>query len=444
MDKHTHTYDVVIIGGGCSGSATALSLVQQGIENIAIVEKSDFSKLRVGETIQPPTSELLKKLGIWEQFLKEGHLASSGVASAWGTSELSHSDFIFRAQGEGWHLDRNLFDKMLLNIAEEKGATMFSQTRFNKASRDNNLWNIECEDFSLKAKFVVDASGRNCAFAKQQGSKKILFDDLHGVYTYWRQPKDSLKKFGTSHTLVESVENGWWYSALLPSNLLAVAFMTDTAEIKKSELKNTTAFLNQLKKSKHIHQRIINHKIQSSPSIKVATAYELDAIVGNHWLAVGDSASAYDPLSSYGIHKAIENALEAGKCIKAALKDDFSQLKEYENYIKQEFENFLEIRFKYYGMENRWSKSSFWESRQNIINVHPMQKLTIQTKATQYSNRWNRILSEEELNFLIANCKESITAHKLVKEFQERFKKKYPDWRVIQAVSFLYERKVIA
>lgn len=175
MDKHTHTYDVVIIGGGCSGSATALSLVQQGIENIAIVEKSDFSKLRVGETIQPPTSELLKKLGIWEQFLKEGHLASSGVASAWGTSELSHSDFIFRAQGEGWHLDRNLFDKMLLNIAEEKGATMFSQTRFNKASRDNNLWNIECEDFSLKAKFVVDASGRNCAFAKQQGSKKNSF-----------------------------------------------------------------------------------------------------------------------------------------------------------------------------------------------------------------------------------------------------------------------------
>lgn len=444
MSKNIHTYDVIIIGGGCSGSATALSLMQQGIENIAIIEKSDFSQLRVGETIQPPTSELLKKLGIWEQFLKEGHLASSGVASAWGTNELTHSDFIFRAQGKGWHLDRNLFDKMLLNIAEEKGTAIFSQTRFNKASRDKNLWNIECEDFGLKAKFVADASGRNCVFAKQQGSKKILFDDLHGVYTYWRQPKENLEKFGTSHTLVESVENGWWYSALLPNNLLAIAFMTDTAEIKKKELKNTTAFLSQLKKSKHVYQRINNHKIQSLPSIKVATAYELDTIVGNHWIAVGDSASAYDPLSSYGIHKAIDNALEAGKCIKAALKNDYSQLKEYENYIKQEFENFLEIRFKYYGMENRWPKSSFWKSRQNIINIHPMQELTIQTKATQYSNRWNRILSEEELNFLITNCTEAITAHELVKKFQEKFKNKYPDWRVIQAVSFLYERKVIA
>ncbi len=443
MDSDSCMYDVIIIGGGCAGSSTALSLMQHGVNNIAIIEKGNYSNLRVGETIQPPTSELLKQLGVWESFLKDTHLPSSGVASAWGTSQIAYSDFIFKVQGKGWHLNRNVFDKRMLNFAAEKGATIFSNTRFKKARRDKDRWGIECDSLNLKAKFIVDASGRNSAFAKQQGSNKILFDDLHGIYTYWRQPKDALKKFGTSHTLVESVENGWWYSALLPNNVLAVAFMTDTLEIKTQELKKTAMYLKQLKKSTHTGKRICDHELQSTPSIKVAASFELDNIVGDAWLSVGDSASAYDPLSSYGIQKALQNGIKAGATIKTALSGDFSVLKKYEENIKQEFENFLTMRFTYYGMETRWSEHPFWKSRQHIINIHPKQELILNPNKQVHSRRWNRILPEEDLDILTASCQQVKTAETLVKEFQEKSNHKYPDWRVIHAVNFLHEMEVI-
>ena len=51
-------FDVVIIGGGAAGSATALHLVSQGAR-VAILEPSSFGQHKIGETIPPDTNSLL-------------------------------------------------------------------------------------------------------------------------------------------------------------------------------------------------------------------------------------------------------------------------------------------------------------------------------------------------------------------------------------------------
>lgn len=442
MHKHSFTYDVVIIGGGCAGASTALSLLQQGIQNIAIVEKSDFSRLRVGETIQPPTSQILKQLGVWDEFINDKHLNSLGVASAWGTSELDFSDFIFKTHGKGWHLHRNKFDQMMLRMAVKNGTRVVKE-RLTRSVQTEAGWEIHCEATILNAKLVVDATGRSFAFAKQQGSHKIIFDDLHGIYTHWTLSEEVNESFNTTHTLVESVEKGWWYSALLPNNQLAVAFMTDTQVIKNDELKNNENYLSELAKAPHTQQRIKNLTQLSQPSIKVANAYELDQKTGENWLAVGDSASAFDPLSSYGIHKAMQNAIRASECVKLKLEGDTSAFKTYEEEINKAFESFLETRIKFYGMETRWKEHHFWKSRQNSISIHPMQPLNTKEVQLGSTKRWNRILSEKDMDSLIKSCKDSSTAIELVQQFQKDSPNKYPDWRIIQAVSYLYEKNAI-
>ena len=435
------SFEVVIIGGGCAGASTALALLQKGVTSIAIVEKSDFSQPRVGETIQPPTSQLLKQLGVWEDFLKEDHLPSSGVASAWGTSELEYTDFIFRTYGKGWHLDRNAFDTMLLRLAVERGATLFAETRLKNATKTENGWTLQCGNTKLDAQFVVDASGRACAFAKLQGAHKIQFDDLYGIYTYWEQPKDALETFGAAHTLVESVEHGWWYSALLPNGTLAVALMTDTEVIKTHQLKHTENYLDLLQQTTHTAARISRLTQVSSPAVKVANAYELDTMVGDGWLAVGDSASAYDPLSSFGIHKALQNSLEAGAAIQAALCGHTRVLKDYAQNVQHAFEGFLTTRYQYYAMETRWQDSPFWKARQQPISVHPLQE--IKARPNIPPKKWNRILPNHAIQSLLQGCSTPTTAAQLVQDFQKESAHGYPDWRVIQAVSYLFINEAI-
>lgn len=437
-DKH---FEVIIIGGGCAGTATALSLVQMGVENIAIVDKNDFSKVRIGETIQPPTASLLKELGVWDTFLNDTHLPSFGVASAWGTGELVYSDFIFKGRGNGWHLNRNLFDQMMLRAVLQKGVKLFHHN-FTEVTKDNQSWIIDCEEQILQANIVVDATGRATTFAKKQGSNKVFFDDMHSIYTYWKPLPSILKKTSTTHTQVEAVENGWWYTAYLPNNQLVVAFMSDKEEIKVKGLKHTQTFLEQLNQTEHIKKRITNFELTASPTIKVANTYHLDNTTGENWLAVGDSASAFDPLSSYGIHKSLQNGIEAATCIKSTLDGDKSALNSYEQNVKKAFEDYLEIKHGYYQMEKRWTENPFWKSRQMLVDIHPMQELKKRNDSNQ-PRSWNQILPKKDLNTLIELCKHPKKAFELVQHFQENSNQQYPDWRIIQAISYLCRIEVI-
>lgn len=442
MDENVPIYDAVIAGGGCAGASTALSLMQQGIQHIAIVEKNSFITPRIGETIQPPTAALLKQLGAWEIFLEEAHLPSYGSASAWGTSELGYNDFIYRAQGHGWHLDRNRFDQMMLRLAEQKGVRVFKQLQLTGAALHNDIWSLQCGKTVLRTHFVADATGRACTFARIQGSNKICLDDLHGIYSYWSAKDHPEELPGTTQSLVESVENGWWYTALLPNGQLAVAFMTGKPMIGEQRLRQREYYLANLQHAPHTLNRLQHYEMMTDPAVKAAGAYYSDKIAGDNWLAAGDSASAFDPLSSYGIHKALQAGIDAGVCIRSALDGDSAALKRYEQRIKKEFQGFLQTRFSYYQMETRWANHPFWRSRQKLTGIHPMQELRIKKQGAKHMRLRNRILPEKDMHRLIGICEQPVKAYEVVRRFQQDSGTEYPDWLVIHAVSYLQEMEL--
>ena len=95
-----------------------------------------------------------------------------------------------------------------------------------------------------------------------------------------------------------------------------------------------------------------------------APTYLLDAVAGDRWLAVGDAAAAYDPISAQGIHKALSDGLQAAEAIAAVLEGDTQQLDEYRSSVAARFDNYLSVRNYFYGQEQRWPNSPFWRRRQ--------------------------------------------------------------------------------
>lgn len=63
MENVKHTYQVLIIGGGPSGIATALTLHARGIR-CCVVEALETPVRKAGEAIPPNAKPLLKQLGI--------------------------------------------------------------------------------------------------------------------------------------------------------------------------------------------------------------------------------------------------------------------------------------------------------------------------------------------------------------------------------------------
>lgn len=365
----THSHDVVILGGGPAGAAAAISLRRHapGL-SVALVERSVYDTPRVGETLPPTAQAVLEQLGVWEAFLAEGqHVAAYGTRSAWGSDELYENEFIYHPAGRGWHLDRTRFDCLLARLAAERGVTTYSGHKFSN-SRPNvgEGWRLSVEteqgsEVVIKASFVIDATGRRAAFAGQRGARRVQLDRLLGVSVTFGACGGEI--LADTYTLVEAFEEGWWYSALLPANKLVVFCMSDADIVKGSGLNSLDGWLGLLGRAGHTTERVRGLSPLGVPSIHAAHTQCLERVTGEGWLAVGDAATTFDPLSSQGILKSLRSGVLASYAVADYFRGSSSGLKKYAALTGREFKDYLEARADFYGRERRWAEAPFWRRR---------------------------------------------------------------------------------
>jgi flavin-dependent dehydrogenase len=226
-------------------------------------------------------------------------------------------------------------------------------------------WDLEiaCSDKRLECRcgFIVDATGRESAVALKQGAKRIYYDHLIGVVGYFSP--NSQETFDGNYMLLEAVEDGWWYSATLPDLRLVVAYMTDADMYSAGIKTSATHFLDQLRRAPHTRSRATSHALKSDVRVLSANSYRIDRITGRNWLAVGDAATAFDPLSSQGVYKALKSGLRAAQRIEDYLAGEETALLDYSSWVNESFDRYLLLRKEYYSREGRWPSSEFWQRR---------------------------------------------------------------------------------
>ncbi len=193
----TAGFDVAVLGAGPAGSAAALELRGLGVERVLLAEASHFHEERIGESVPPDTRKLLGSLGLMPRFLEEGHELCLGSCSSWGAAELGYNDFAVNIYGSGWHLDRTRFDSFLARQAELNGADVRTRTRFTdfeaagRAGFFIRLEHARGGRETVRARFVVDASGMKAVFARRMGARRIVLDRLVCVYGFFERPESA-------------------------------------------------------------------------------------------------------------------------------------------------------------------------------------------------------------------------------------------------------------
>lgn len=364
----TLKHDVVILGGGPAGAAAALSLRRHAPTlSVALVEQTSYDAPRVGETLPPTVRAVLEQLGVWDTFVREGHVPAYGTCSAWGSGELYDNEFIYHPAGRGWHLDRKRFDRMLAREAAFRGVNAYSNHKFissRPSGRGGWLLNVRPERGSealIEASFVIDATGRRAAFAARRGARKLLLDGLLGVSVTF-DTRDA-EQSGDTYTLVEACAEGWWYSALLPEGKLVVFCMSDADIVRQRGLNTPGAWLDLLRKTHHTIERVRRATPLKVPTVHAAHTHRLERFTGGAWLAVGDAATTFDPLSSQGILKGLRSGVLASYAVADHFRGITTGLEKYEALTAREFEAYLSARADFYGRERRWPDAPFWRRR---------------------------------------------------------------------------------
>jgi flavin-dependent dehydrogenase len=379
--------DVVVLGGGPAGTATAIALRGRGL-TVVVLETSHYDRASIGETLPPGARAILARLGVWDRFVDAGHASSPGIVSIWGEETPFENPFILSPYGDGWHLDRQRFDAMLADSAAEAGARICCGARMSSCVpefRDGAAigWHavfshhgLSCK---LRTRFVIDATGRAAAFARRQRAHRIAIDRL--VSLVMVLPLQVAAGDHDGRTVVEAAADGWWYSAMLPGARVIAGYMTDADLLPRrrgsrrdfwdARLDGTT------RTKEHLRSLGVRAPGSTEPSLVAANTSRLDAFSGRGWLAAGDAAFALDPLSSAGLLHALTSGIDAADAAQKSFAGDDTALRAYDERRHRTFARQAQLRTLHYGREQRWPRSVFWNRRQDMAGAEPSVRIPV-------------------------------------------------------------------
>jgi flavin-dependent dehydrogenase len=359
--------EFLIIGGGPAGSSTAIQLARRRRE-VVVVEETHYDRPRFGETLPSAANPVLDRLGLTVEALAMCGVRCPGSASAWGSGELRWNDAVFDPDGEGIHLDRLAFDRLLAGLAATAGADVRTGQTLRSCRRVGRIWAVTMSgpqgERELLASNLIDATGR--ASWPGRPSQRRAFDrQVALVQLYNLGDEARLDR----RTWIEASPDGWWYSATLPGGRLAAAYFTDADLVRAPRRRRITRFADLLKRTRWTSERLHGALAASEPHVVSASTTIAVPMAGDGWITVGDAASTIDPLSSQGILYAITTGLAAAEALISA--DRNAALKRYVRAIVARFGADIKTRARFCRRERRWPDSVFWR-RRNVTAAHAL------------------------------------------------------------------------
>lgn len=399
-------YDVVIVGGGPAGSTVA-ALVKKYTPQLKVLllEKEQFPRHHVGESLLAGASPVLHDMGVYDRINNYGFIEKSGATYVWGHDRQPWGfDFdrvvkplldkgipLPEMYTKGWQVRRAEYDHQLLLHAADMGVEVRQGARVTRVLRDGDdkmtarVTGVEVRDagglHTLECTWLMDCTGQDALIGHEldnrQYSEKMNNYALYGYWTgyNWREEFMGHPRF--TRIFLATSAHGWFWCIPASERILSIGLVTNRQVIRDMTGSPLDLYLSEIQTCPEIASILDGARLtkltpdQNRKLYAVQDwSYESRQMMGPGWAMAGDAAGFVDPILSSGVMIAHELGQKAAYAINssfAAASD--AEIERYWQFYQDTYRTYLaayrQMAEFWYGnnflMENWW-----WEAQRTI------------------------------------------------------------------------------
>jgi flavin-dependent dehydrogenase len=327
-DNSIEQHDILIIGAGPAG-AVAAALLRRCGHQVLVVEREQFPRFSIGESLLPQSMAYLEQAGMLQAVVEHGFQFKNGASFVCGDRQTA---FDFRDKhAPGWgttyQVQRADFDQLLAQQAELQGAEIryrHSVTAVDLAGERprTQVRDADGRDYTVESRFILDASGFGRVLPRLLGLERPSGFPLRGAcFTHIadgiRDPQFDRNKIRI--TVHPDHQDVWYWLIPFAQGRCSIGVVAEASFLATIAGDETQRLRTLVMQDPALHA-LLQHAEWDTPARAISGyAANVTSLWGKNFALLGNAGEFLDPIFSSGVTIALKSASLASETLSRML-----------------------------------------------------------------------------------------------------------------------------